>query len=184
MDDELAYTIDPHTLREVYPDPEAVQARIVRLRSDIREAPDEIGELLARGELVDLLRASGALDEALDEARAAADRAEIAGTAAQQHVARLRLARVHERRGEFGDSNIEFTELLAAARQFGQVIEAFTHQHAGENDYDQGHWADALDHFARALAVREQLELDEADTSRIAVAAARQRRDERETDET
>ncbi|HEV7204711.1 MAG TPA: hypothetical protein VGN18_08855 [Jatrophihabitans sp.] len=178
MSEELVFTVDPQTLREVYPDPDAVQARIGVLRTEIRDAPDEIGELLARGELVDLLRACGPLDEALDEARAAADRAEIAGTAAQQHVARLRLARVHEWRGDFGESNLEFTELLAAARQFGQVIEAFTHQHAGENDYDQGHWADALEHFAQALAVREQLELDEAETSRIAVAAARQRKEQ------
>jgi hypothetical protein len=167
-------TLDPETLREVYRDPAAVPARIEVLRGEIRGAPDEIAELMARGELVALLRGIRRLDEALNEANAAADRAEIAGTPAQQHTARVRLAHVHQWRGEFAESNLLLTELLPAARQFGPVIEAFTHQHAGKNDYDQGHWADARDHFARALAIRDELELpdDERESSRIALAAA------------
>jgi hypothetical protein len=130
---------------------------------------------MARGELVGLLRGTGQLAEALNEANAAVDRAEIAGSAAQQHTARVRLAHVHQWRGEFGESNLLFTELLAVATQFGPVIEAFTHQHAGKNDYDQGHWADARDHFLRALTIRDELELpdDERAASRIALAAAR-----------
>ena len=58
--------------------------------------------------------------------------------------------------------------------RFGPVIDAFTHHHAGLNDYDQAHWSDARGHFARALAIREELELDEADSSRAALAAAQQ----------
>jgi tetratricopeptide (TPR) repeat protein len=168
-------TLDPETLREVYPDPAAARARIVALRTEIREAPDEIAELIARADLVVLLRGVGELDEALNEANAAVDRAELAGTPAQQHTARVRLAHVHQWRGEFAESNMLFTELLPAAPRFGPVIDAFTHQHAGKNDYDQGHWADARDHFARALALREELELpaNEIDSSRTALAAAR-----------
>jgi tetratricopeptide (TPR) repeat protein len=166
--------LDPTTLHEIFPDAGLVPARVERLRADIRDAPDEIAELLARGELVVLLRISGALDDALHEANAAVDRAEIAGTRAQQHTARVRLAHVHQWRGEFAESNLLFTELLAAAEQFGPVIEAFTHQHAGQNDYDQGHWADARDHFARALAIRDELELPERAASQVALAAAQQ----------
>ncbi|HEX3335759.1 MAG TPA: tetratricopeptide repeat protein [Jatrophihabitans sp.] len=164
--------LDPDTLHEICPEPGLLPARIEQLRADVRDAPDEIAELLARGELVVLLRISGALDEALHEANAAVDRAEIAGTRAQQHTARVRLAHVHQWRGEFAESNLLFTELLAAAQQFGPVIEAFTRQHAGQNDYDQGHWADARDHFARALAIREELELPERAASQVALAAA------------
>src|SRR3954469_12591167 len=167
-------TLDPETLREVYPDPAAASARIQELRNEIREAPDEIAELIARADLVVLLRGLGELDEALNEANAAVDRAEVAGTPAQQHTARVRLAHVHQWRGDFAESNLLFTELLAAAQQFGPVIDAFTHQHAGKNDYAQGHWADARDHFARALQIREELELpdDQQSSSRIALAAA------------
>jgi tetratricopeptide (TPR) repeat protein len=166
------YTFDPETLHEVFPDPAAVRARVQQLRAEVRDALDPIDELRARGELVGYLRGLGELDDALAEARRAVDRAEIAGNPAQQHTARLRLAHVRQWRGEFAESNMIFTELLSVAAEFGPVIEAYTHQHAGKNDYDQGHWRDARAHFERALALREELGLDEAESSRIALAAA------------
>ncbi len=177
MSDALEPSYDPQTLREVYPDPVAVRERIGALRTEIRTAPDDIAELLARGELVVFLRALGDLDDALAEAQRAVDRSELAGTAAQQHTARVRLAHVHQWRGEFAQSNLEFTELLNAAGQFGPVIEAFTHQHAGLNDFDQGHYADARDHFAHALAIRTEFELpdDEIAWSQLSVDAAQRR---------
>jgi tetratricopeptide (TPR) repeat protein len=179
MTEPPPHQLDPETLRETYSDVAAVRARIDELRSEIRTAPDEIAELVARGDLVVLLRGIGELDDALNEANAAVDRAEIAGTPAQQHTARVRLAHVHQWRGDFAESNLLFTELLAAAKQFGPVIEAFTHQHAGKNDYAQGHWADARDHFARALQIREELELpdDQRSASRIALVAAQRHLD-------
>jgi hypothetical protein len=175
--DPLEPSYDPNTLRDVYADPSVVRDRISELRTEIRTACDEVGELLARGELVARLRGLGNLDEALVEGRRAVDRAERSGTPAQQHLARLRLAHVRQWRGEFAESNLAFTELLNAVGQFGPVIEAFTHQHAGKNAYDQGHYADARDHFARELAIRREFELDESETacSELAVAAAERR---------
>ncbi|WP_375486133.1 hypothetical protein [uncultured Jatrophihabitans sp.] len=172
----LVPTVDPETLRESYPDPAAARARADELRAEIRTAPDEIGELVARGDLVDLLIGLEEPDEALHEANAAADRAEIAGNAAMQHTARLRLARAHQRRGD-ADSTVMVTELLPAAQQFGPVIEAYTHHYAGLDDFEQGHWADARDHFARALAIRDELELPDPDraASRLGLEAAARR---------
>lgn len=169
---EFGYTFDPETLHESYDDPQAVRGRVQQLRAEVRDALDPIDELRARGELVEFLRGLGDLDDALDQARSAVDRADVAGNAAQQHTARLRLAHVQQWRGEFADSNLIFTELLAVAAQFGPVIEAYTHQHAGKNDYDQRLWDDARGRFERALEIREELELDEAESSRIALAAA------------
>jgi tetratricopeptide (TPR) repeat protein len=179
MSEGPRHTLDPETLRETYADPAAVATRIDALRAEVRSAPDNIAELLARGELVGLLRGSGRLDEALTEAKAAAERAEVVGSPAQQHTARVRLAHVHQWRGEFAEANVLFTELLAAAEQFGPVIEAFTHQHAGKNAYDQGHWADARDHFAQALRIRDELELpdEQRESSRLALAAAQRHLD-------
>jgi tetratricopeptide (TPR) repeat protein len=180
MTEELVPETDPETLEDVYPDAELVATTIAALRAEIVAAEDEIDELRARGELVTLLRAVGDLDEARDEAQRATDRAEIAGNAAQQHTARVRLARVRQAGGDFAQSNLDYTELLAPAARFGPVIEAFTVQNAGLNDFAQGHWADAAQHFARALKLRDELELDEAEraASRVALAAARRHVDE------
>lgn len=177
MTDPLEPSYDADTLREVYADAAAVRARVAELRTEIRTAPDEVGELLARGELVGRLRVLGDLDDALAEATRAADRAEMVGTPPQQHLARMRLAHVHQWRGEFVDSNLIFTELLNAAAQFGPVIEAFTHQHAGKNAYDQGHFADAREHFTHALRIREQNQLpdEQVAASRLALDAAQRR---------
>lgn len=179
-DDPLEPGYDPQTLRELYPDPAPVRERISELRIEIRTAPDEVAELLARGELVARLRGLGELEDALAEGLRAVDRAELAGTPAQQHLARLRLANVHQWRGEFAESNLAFTELVNAIAQFGPVIEAFTHQHAGKNAYDQGHYADARDHFARALAIRREFELDDDQiaSSELALDAAQRRLEE------
>ena len=174
MNEELVPGINPETLADIYDDPALVDQTIATLRTEVVSAEDQVDELRARGELVTLLRASGQLDDALAEAERARDRAELAGNRAQQHTARARLARVHSERGDFAESNLAYTELLAESQQFGPVIEAFTGQYAGLNDFAQGHWADARDHFRRALAIRDELELDEPAraASRIALAAA------------
>ena len=174
MTNPLEPSYDPQTLHEGYADPTPVRARIAELRTEIRTAPDEVGELQARGELVGLLRCLGDLDDALAEGRRAVDRAELAGTPAQQHLARLRQAHVHQWRGEFAESNLAFTELLNEVGQFGPIIAAFTHQHAGKNAFDQGHYADARDQFGRALAIRREFELpdDQIASSQLALDAA------------
>lgn len=175
MSEPLAHRLDPSTLRETYDDPDAAPARIAQLRAQVRTAPDLVAELLARGELVDLLRGTDQLDEALLEGRRASDRAEIAATPPQQHLARLRLAQVHQRRGEFVESNLAFIELLGAADQFGPVIEAYTHDGAGRNAFDQRHSADACEHFGTALAIRERFGLpaEQIEASRLALDVAR-----------
>ena len=91
--------------------------------------------------------------------------------------ARLRLARVHTLRGDFAQSTLLLTELLAAAERFGPVIEALTHQVAGLDSFAQGHWSDARNHFARALALREEYDLpdDERESSRLCLDAALRR---------
>jgi hypothetical protein len=154
-----------------------VARRVDDLRGEIRNAPEPVAELLARGDVVDLLAAGGRLDEALAEAQAAADRADITGNAAQQHMARLRLAGVHTRRGEYAQSTLLYTELLPAAERFGPVIEAVTAHAAALDAYAQQHWTDARDQFARALALREEYDLpdDEREASRLGLEAALRR---------
>jgi tetratricopeptide (TPR) repeat protein len=168
---------DPQTLREVYPDDAAVDARIAELRTELADPPDEVAELMARGELVGLLRGADRLDEARDAASTALDRAREVGTPAQQHLAELGLAQVVQWQGDFGTSNVMFGHLLARATDYGAVVAAFTYEHAGKNFYDQGDYTRAEELFAQALAIREELELpeDQIESSRLALAAARAR---------
>ncbi|PZS19221.1 MAG: hypothetical protein DLM57_04555 [Pseudonocardiales bacterium] len=171
---ELEVSYDPDTLREVYADQAAVRERISDLRASIPTASDSVAELLARGELVARLRGLGDLDDALAEGRLALQRAELVGTPVQQHLAVLRLAHVLQWRAEFAESNLLFTDLLTSLDRFGPVIEAFTHQRAGENAYDQRHYPEAIEHFARALAIRREFEApeDQIASSRLALDAA------------
>lgn len=171
-------TYDPETLREVYPDPDAVRARIRELRRDIAEAADDTAELMARGELVGLLRGIGELDQALRQARIAVDRSILAGSPAQQHTAKLRLAQVLQWRGEYVEADMLYIELGQAGGEFGPVIDAYTRQHIGENDYEQGRYRDAEWQFIQALVLREMFELpdEQIAASKQALAAARQRK--------
>lgn len=177
MREELKVSYDPETLREVYADPEAVQRRIAQLKKAIGTAPDDIIEYMHRAELVNLVRCSGDLDEALVQANLAVDRAELVGSPAQQHMARLRLANVYQWRGEFVEADLLFIELLASGPGFGPAICAFTHQYAGKNDYDQGRYDDAVSQFQQVVDLRKHYDLpnDELVSCRQALAAARAR---------
>jgi tetratricopeptide (TPR) repeat protein len=177
MREELTMTYDPETLREVYADPAAVQRRIAQLKTAIGTAPDDIIEYMHRAELVDLVRCSGDLDEALTQATLAVDRAELGGKPAQQHMARLRLAHVHQWRGEFVEADLLFIELLGSGPGFGPAICAITHHHAGKNDYDQGRYADAVSQFDQALYLRRRHEFpnEEIAASKQALKAAQAR---------
>jgi hypothetical protein len=193
FEEPLAVSYDPVTLHEVYADETAVRQQIRRLDREFRSdaafhaaaaGPDAItitdawtSRLTSLGDLVVLVRGIGDLDDALTHGCLGVEWAAEHGTAAQQHTARMRLAHVEQWRGSFAESTMTFTELLAAAAEFGPVIEAFTHQHAGLNDYEQGLWSDAHGHFTRALAIRSALELpaDQIEFSRLALAAAERR---------
>ncbi|HEY3735863.1 MAG TPA: hypothetical protein VGL26_00350 [Jatrophihabitans sp.] len=168
---------DPSTLREIYADRAVARARAEELRTELLAAEETTSELVARTDLVDLLLGLGELDEALVQAQQAANRADIAGTAPQQHLARIRLARAHQYAGDFAQSNAFFTELAHAAAQFGPIIEAFTLQAIGGNDYDQGLYVEALAAFERALTLRTEYEVEGAEIaqSRLSVEAARRR---------
>lgn len=173
---ELSPEYDPDTLREVYPNRTVLTERIDELAKIVAAPEDEIGELLARGELVDLLRAAGRQAEARAEGERALRRAQEIGTAAQRHLAELRLARVVQWAGDFGTANAMFERLLAHATEFGPVIAAVSYQYAGTNRFDQHDFAAALELFGPALAIRQEFELTEDQVeSDLAVRAARAR---------
>ncbi|MGI8880979.1 MAG: hypothetical protein ACR2KJ_10840 [Jatrophihabitans sp.] len=164
---------DPDTMHEMIGDFEALRTRTEQLRSELADEPDPPAELMLRGELVDRLRVGRQLDDVLAEADAALERSRAIGTAAQQHLACLRKAHVHQWRAEFGTSNAIFAQLVGHGNEFGPVVQAFTYQHAGKNLFDQGRFAEAADEFARALALREEFELPDDQLDSLATARAK-----------
>jgi hypothetical protein len=174
--DGIQIRYDPDTLHEIWDEVEATEI-VADLRREIATASDDIGELLSRAELVTMLRGVRDLDEALDEAERALSRAEVVGTSAHQHLARLRLAHVRQWRAEFEMSDSLFAGALLTVAKFGPVIEAFTVYHAGLNDYDQARYVAARQRFATALEIHQRLEFapDEIAVSRLALTAATNR---------
>lgn len=72
------------------------------------------------------------------------------------YINELRLAHVYQWQGRFELSTPMFEELLVRAekdRHLGLLLD-FAMQHAGKNAFDQGKYAEALSHFAGALALR------------------------------
>lgn len=75
-----------------------------------------------------------------------------------QLVNRIRLAHVYQWQGAFEQSNALFAAALAdctADPALAAYLD-FAHQHAGKNAFDQGRYAEAAQHFERALALRLQ----------------------------
>jgi tetratricopeptide (TPR) repeat protein len=174
---EPASHIDPETQREVPDDPAALVASIAALTTLLAGGLAPAEELTVRARLGVELRRARRLDEAL---AVLTEEVALARRMAQpyrvQH-ARIRLAHVHQWRGEFEVADAQFAELLAAATGLPARTQAFTLQHAGRNAFDQRRWAEAARLFAAALEIRERIgaPADQRESSREALAAARRR---------
>lgn len=135
-------------------------------------------DLPARGERVALLRVLGRLDEADREGRAALELARQEGTPRQHVAAMIRLAHVRQWRRQWAAADALFAEALRRADELGEpLLRAFAHQHAGRNHVDQGRYAEALDSFRVALAIREAHDApaDQLESTRGALRATRRR---------
>lgn len=169
----LVRILDPVTLTDRYADRALVLQRVGRLRRSIAAPRSKPGEWRARAELVELLRGIDELDDALHEARTGVEQA--AGVWTALHLARLRLARVHQCRREFLDSTLLYVELLGSRPGVDLRSVVQTALHAGYNEYVQGMWAEAQQHFwdawtmARSVRARTYPDRDDA---RIAIMAA------------
>jgi tetratricopeptide (TPR) repeat protein len=123
-------------------------------------------------------RILGMLDEALLSLEQAVVMAESVLDARLVFINQLRLAHVYQWQGRFDLSTPMFEALLQRAesdRHLGLLLD-FALQHAGKNAFDQGKYAEALSHFAGALALR-RLKNDARllASTETAIAAARQR---------
>jgi tetratricopeptide (TPR) repeat protein len=101
-------------------------------------------------------RILGQLDSAEASLKSAVEMSQSVLDARLVYINELRLAHVYQWQGRFELSTPMFEELLVRAekdRHLGLLLD-FAMQHAGKNAFDQGKYAEALSHFAGALALR------------------------------
>jgi tetratricopeptide (TPR) repeat protein len=123
-------------------------------------------------------RILGSLDEALVSLEQAVSLSESVLDARLTFINQLRLAHVYQWQRRFDLSTPMFETLLTRAEQdrhLGLLLD-FALQHAGKNAFDQGKYADALSHFAGALALRRlKNDYHLLQSTETAIAAARLR---------
>lgn len=174
---EPASSIDQETQQDVPADRAALAASIDALAALLaRGGLAAADELTIRARLGVELRRARRLDEAIAVVTAEVALARRVAEPWRVQHARIRLAHVHQWRGEYAVSDALFAELLAAAG-LPDRTRAFTLQHAGRNAFDQGRWAEAERLFAAALEIRRRIGApgDQLASSRDALAAARRR---------
>jgi tetratricopeptide (TPR) repeat protein len=113
----------------------------------------------------------------LDEARADGERAlahaETTGNARLIAGVQARLAHVYQWRREFEPADRLFAAALAA--EVPDPLRGHLHQHAGKCLFDQGRYAEARDHFERALDLRRDGDPDLLASTELALAGTLRR---------
>jgi tetratricopeptide (TPR) repeat protein len=185
-----SYRIDDVTLRDVPDDVDAAWARVRELERDAADSGERVVWLRMLGELAAaedlgwalLVQAGGPPDVG------AARRDPSLPLAALGHT--VRLAHVLQWQGRFADAEELFEAAIASAdaraaaapprtpeQAVATAMTAFGRQHFGKSRYDEGRYAEALELFERALAIRlaSDAPADQIASSRQAIAATRQR---------
>lgn len=167
---DLALHVDPQTLRESAPEDAPLQSVLAAVEDQLEDSAED--ERVLRGELHGqrsvVLRILGRLDEALAAARLSLRYA--GNDAAPVTVAGVRLAVVHQLRGEYDVADALHRQTLESAPA---GYRSFAHHHAGRSRFEQGDAAGALAHFEAAADLRAGGDPGLVETSGLAIAAAR-----------
>lgn len=146
---------------------------------------DELGQmrsLTALTEKAQLLRLVGRLAEAMDVANQALRQARFTGEREEVAQARARRAQVLQFQGKLDDAFLELSSVIDEAHTHDwSHTEAFALQFRGNVLFDQGELDRARADFRAAAALREQLNVPEAEleSSLIAIAVVESFLDER-----
>ncbi|WP_231605684.1 WG repeat-containing protein [Micromonospora sp. HK10] len=148
----VRWRLNPETLREEAPEPEALREIRDGLTAKLGSALDN----RSRARLLSLRsvasRVLGDLDDALADARLAHTYAEATGELRRTALVRARLAEVLRWRGEYAEADRLFAS--ANSPELPDRLRAVLHEHAGRCCYDQGRLTEACLHFERALDLR------------------------------
>ncbi len=150
------YDFDPN-LRETPHDRSAMERGVAWLARQVQNVGNDLhATARLKGMHGVYSRILGLLDEAEESLRHAVELSQTIADVRLVYINELRLAHVHQWRGQFELSTPMFEELLSRAekdRHLGLLLD-FAMQHAGKNAFDQAKYAEALSHFAGALSLR------------------------------
>ncbi|WP_157751783.1 WG repeat-containing protein [Actinoplanes derwentensis] len=147
------WVFDPRTLRETVGEPERLGDLADRLsdRLEFAERDNVRAGLLSLRAAVS--RVLGELDDALADGREGLRHAEASGEFRTVAIAQARLAHVLHWRGEFDEADRLYAR--AESVELPSAVRAEISELAGRSVFDQGRLLEAVNHFERALDVRQ-----------------------------
>ena len=167
--DNIGYHFDD-ALREVPADPVEMARAVAALQVELRATNgDDRARARLLGRLGPFLRILGRLDDAATVLMEAVDLCATRSDERDLAANRLRLAHVYQWQRRFDLSDPLFMAALAQCESepAARPLLPFAWQHLGKDRFDQGRFAEAAAHFARALALRRR----EGDANLIASSA-------------
>ena len=156
--DAIRWRLDGGTLREVVDDRDALRALGDRLDGPLADEQDDITKAHLLSVRAEVYRLLGELGMAAAASRLALLHAEKSGDARAIVIAQAELAHVLRLRGDFGEADRLFEE--AASSETPEPLRSVVHENAGRSCFDQGRHMEALDHFARAVRLGPEDDLD------------------------
>jgi len=167
--EDLRLDTDPVPLREIIEDPHALRVILDAVQEALAAGTDDQRDERSRlyGQQCVLLRLLGELDGALAAGRLSLRYS--GDDAALVTVAGVRLANVHQWRGEYQAADGIYAQVLEGAPD---GYRSFAALHAGKSRYEQGDADAAIRHFMNAVRLRAAGPPDLLETAEQALAAA------------
>ncbi|MEV6494248.1 hypothetical protein AB0M20_37345, partial [Actinoplanes sp. NPDC051633] len=156
--DAIRWRLDGGTLREVVDDRAALRALGDRLDGPLADEQDDITKANLLSVRAEVYRLLGELGMAAAASRLALAHAMQSGEPRAVVIAQAELAHVLRLRGDFGEADRLFEE--AASSETPEPLRSVVHENAGRSCFDQGRHMEALDHFARAVRLGPEDDMD------------------------
>ena len=166
---EFPLGLDEQTLREVVDRPWPLEQIRFELTKKLAIATDNASRARLAGLRAVTSRLLGKLDEARGDADLALQCALLTGSARRIAIARTRLARVLQWRGDFDSADVHYQRALDA--EVPGRLRAAIYNCFGTSCYDQGRFLEALQHFETSLALHPNQPAEQAAMANRAFAA-------------
>lgn len=161
-------------LRFVPKDPSILQRHIEDLKKNLGQITEPKGRVSLLGEIGVYLRQLDSFKEAENYLQQALELIAQNNLGIDKEVQqKIRLAHVWQEMKRFSKSNSLFSEIIYTCRNNKDASPYldFALQHAGKNEFDQGCYQSALDHFREALELRlaKNSPADQIESTQIAI---------------